>query len=841
MKKTLIKNLFIEYHDSLFLSVIFSLVFGSLGANLLKAPALSSIFFKGQFVVLFAWFLIILIRVVLRLRKHQYQKTHLFCFVLCISIIVLSYVSVSIDLVLNNQSIFQGFDYYSKFLVFCEVIIFLFAMYDGRYQKAPFILLKTLSLAFSLLIIISFITGFARTWSGLQQWRLLTLNFSNPNTAGLILSVMVVLLLFSLFTSRSKIIKVLSFITTAFLIVLLYFTSSRTGLIAALISLPLAYFIKSIAKKHHLTTNVVLVLFPLFFLSLYFIIFTIRGGGYYISPAVANGAKSSDTRYDVWYTALSNVRIIPFFGNYYTVSGGTGSFHMHNTLIDLFVGFGTVVALLSILFLLFICVDSFGHSRYKTNKIFIPLLFVVSIFFLGTFESFPFYSPNGLAFLSLSFVALYKVPFNKFIFEEKIEHSKVYCDVLLINNVFQFGSTGKIVEDCHNYYRKKGLESYVIYGRNKHNENDNYVSCVESNLEVRICQILNRILCTESVGCWYMTREIIYCIKYMKPRLIHIHSFNDDFVNFKILLSYLSRNNIKVVCTLHSEHMLLGNCGGCSFGCDKYSCGCQNCHKAGRNPIKKYFASHTNELKQTLFDSFEPENLVFTCVSPWLLTRFMKTKLSKRFKVFTVLNGSRFAMYSYGADAFNNERKQIMYVTPSFNNENKGFDYFVKLALAFENERDYTFIAIGMDNYYKSIPSNLSIINNVTDANILANYYSNSCLTVICSKTETFSMPVIESLLSGTPIVGFKSGGPESIALRRYSLFVDYGDFKGLIKAVKLFANKNFDKTSVREEAKQEYSINNMAENYLLVYKLFKNEPISIKHYKNVSYCEIDI
>ena len=843
MRKKVIKSLFIEYIDSTFLSIIFILVFGSLAANILKVTNLSSLFFKMQFITLTCWFVIILVRAFLKLRQHNYQRVNLICLVLCILIMCLGFFSVLIDLVLNNQNIIREFDYYSKLLIFCEIIAFLFAMYDGQFKKMPFVLLKILTLIFSFLVIVLFFTGFARTWSGLQQWRLLTMNFSNPNIAGLVLAVSILLLFFTFFTSRNLIIKILSVLCSVLLLLLLYFTSSRTGLFATIISLPLAYFLKGIIKKHPVTFNALLILFPLLFLSVYFIFFTIKGGGYYISPTISNGAKSSDTRYDVWYIALNNINLNPFIGNYYKVSGGSGVFHMHNTLIDLLSGFGITVTVFVILYLLLICKNSLLQSKYNLKKIFIPITFSLLVFLLGTFESFPFYSSNGLAFLALSFIALYKVPFYNFAFEEKTEHAKIICDVLLINNVYQFGSTGKIVEDCHKYYRKKGLKSYVIYGRNRHEENDEFAVCTESNLEVRACQILNKIFFTESIGYWYMTREIIYCIKYMKPKIVHIHGFNDDFVNFKLLLTFLSKTGIKVVCTLHSEHILLGNCGGYSFGCNNYSFGCQNCPLAKKNPIKRYFASQIKGLKESLFDLFDPENLVFTCVSPWLFNQFSKTKTAKRFSGFVVLNGSRLSLSTYDLNLNNKNKndKQILYVTPSLKNPNKGFVYFTRLASEFEQANGYSFVAISMDECEETLPRNLSIIHNVTDVKTLQTFYEESVVTVICSKAETFSMPVIESLLSGTPVIGFKSGGPESIALKQYSKFVEYGDFESLFKLLKKMIELETDKTLIREEAKKIYSIDTMAENYLSVYGVLKDKPFSIEISQKASYCEIEI
>lgn len=41
-------------------------------------------------------------------------------------------------------------------------------------------------------------------------------------------------------------------------------------------------------------------------------------------------------------------------------------------------------------------------------------------------------------------------------------------------------------------------------------------------------------------------------------------------------------------------------------------------------------------------------------------------------------------------------------------------------------------------------------------------------------------MVTAESLCCGTPVVGFKAGAPEQIAIKEFSEFVEYGDLNSL-------------------------------------------------------------
>ena len=92
-------------------------------------------------------------------------------------------------------------------------------------------------------------------------------------------------------------------------------------------------------------------------------------------------------------------------------------------------------------------------------------------------------------------------------------------------------------------------------------------------------------------------------------------------------------------------------------------------------------------------------------------------------------------------------------------------------------------------------------------------------LTVIAGKKETFSMIVAESLSCGTPAVGFKAGGPEGIAIKEYSGFVEYGDIDSLLELVKEFLGKEQDSKKISSLAHCAYDKQVMTQGYINAYK----------------------
>ena len=115
------------------------------------------------------------------------------------------------------------------------------------------------------------------------------------------------------------------------------------------------------------------------------------------------------------------------------------------------------------------------------------------------------------------------------------------------------------------------------------------------------------------------------------------------------------------------------------------------------------------------------------------------------------------------------------------------------------------------------------MLGKIADKNILAALYSIAKLTIIVSKRETFNMPTAESLCCGTPVVGFKAGGPESIAIPEYSQFVKYGDIEALLCCVLSWierkgSNEYYDPDQIASRAQAKYSKELITQEYIKIY-----------------------
>lgn len=397
--------------------------------------------------------------------------------------------------------------------------------------------------------------------------------------------------------------------------------------------------------------------------------------------------------------------------------------------------------------------------------------------------------------------------------------------VLQVNNVYKKGSTGKITYDIHSELLKQGIESVVCYGRGeKINEPHVYKTCGE--VYSKINHLLSEFAGVMYGGCFFSTNKLIKIIKKEKPDVVHLQCINGYFVNIYRLVSWLKKHDIKTVLTLHAEFMYTANCGH-ALDCDKWQTGCGHCPRL-KQETKSFFidGTHKSWMKmKKAFDGFN-DNLIVTSVSPWLMERAKLSPILNDKKHEVVLNGVNTDIFHFYDTAELRSQmglngvKVIFHATPSFDDNIKslkGGYYVLKLAEKMLDE-NVKFVVAGNHPEGLKVPPNVILLGKVADQELLAKYYSMADVTLLTSKKETFSMVTAESLCCGTPVVGFKAGAPEQIAIPEYSSFVDFGNIDVLINVCEMVLLKVFNKRTISKTAKALYSLSKMCDKYRVIY-----------------------
>lgn len=399
--------------------------------------------------------------------------------------------------------------------------------------------------------------------------------------------------------------------------------------------------------------------------------------------------------------------------------------------------------------------------------------------------------------------------------------------ILQVNNVYRIGSTGKIMYDIHQEILMQEMNSIVCYGRG--------VSCYDKDvykISKELYSKINHFWANLSGlmygGCFFSTRKLKKIIAKEEPDIVHLQCINGYFLNIYKLIEWLKKKRIKTVLTLHAEFMYTGNCGH-ALECEKWKSGCGNCPRL-KQETGSYFFDRTreswNRMKKA-FDGFNNDLLVVS-VSPWVMERAKQSPIlaNKNHKV--ILNGldtNIFKFYNTKTleRKYVSNQKIIFHATPYFTDDKnhlKGGYYVIKLAKILTKENIKFLIAGKFKNNMK-LPSNITLLGEIKSQIQLAKYYSMADITILTSKKETFSMITAESLCCGTPVIGFKAGGPEQIALKEYTEFVAYSDTKELKKVTLEFLSKNFSKEKISQKAIEKYDKKIMNMNYIDTYNEF--------------------
>jgi putative colanic acid biosynthesis glycosyltransferase len=365
--------------------------------------------------------------------------------------------------------------------------------------------------------------------------------------------------------------------------------------------------------------------------------------------------------------------------------------------------------------------------------------------------------------------------------------------VLLVNCVYGNGSTGKILSSLHHGLIRDGWDSFVRYARGPLSDEKN----VRKLSSEKIVQF--QALCSRLTGYTYScspmtTSRLKGDIKKLKPDVVNLHCVNANTVNIAEILTFLKKNKIPTVVTAHAEFVYTGGCGH-SLECNKWKSGCSKCpqfHTIDSQLPVSYFSDRCRHYWKALSKAYADfPQLRLTGVSPWLVSRIKQSPFFTNNQVWCTLNGVNTVIFHPREASHLRKLHEIpsggriyLHVTPNFRSPLKGGKYMLDFANIIRQHRpDDRLIIIGYNDDDENLLPNIISIRHINNQTELAEYYSLADVTLVPSSRETFSMVTAESLCCGTPVVGFKAGGPESICTRGKALFVEYGDLEALVNS----------------------------------------------------------
>lgn len=354
--------------------------------------------------------------------------------------------------------------------------------------------------------------------------------------------------------------------------------------------------------------------------------------------------------------------------------------------------------------------------------------------------------------------------------------------VLLIDVNCKYSSTGKIVYDLYQSIRDDGREAAICYGRGQKIKEENIYK-FGLDWETTIHAGLARVTGYNGYFSPLSTHRLIKFIEEYNPDIIHIHELHAYFVNIRELITYIKKKEIPVVWTFHCEYMYTGKCGH-AYECTRYREECGGCPAIHEYP-KSIFADKTREMLKMKKELLEKWNFTIVTPSQWLADR-VRTSFLKEKNIRVIWNGIDTDIF-HPVDTLSLRKKlkidintkTVLFVAPDVMSDRKGGKWVIELSKKLKNE-NITFLMVGGGDIPEKIPKNVLFAGEIKEQNEMAKYYSLADVFLICSERETYSMTCAEALCCGTPVVGFKSGAPESVFKGDQVAFVDYGDIQAL-------------------------------------------------------------
>ena len=397
--------------------------------------------------------------------------------------------------------------------------------------------------------------------------------------------------------------------------------------------------------------------------------------------------------------------------------------------------------------------------------------------------------------------------------------------ILQVNCVYGHGSTGKITRDIHHALLSRGFQSVVCYGRGaKTAENHVHRTC--NDLAGKANNLISRVTGLMYGGCFFSTRKLMKRIEAEAPDVVHLHCINGYFVNIYSLVQWLKEKKIKTVLTLHAEFMHTANCGH-ALDCEKWKTGCGNCPRLRQETLSWGIDNTALSYRKmkAAFDGFT-DDLQVVSVSPWLMERAEQSPILADKNHSVILNGIDTEVFHWVDAAklrkelgLGNE-KIIFHATADFQddpNHLKGGYYVLRLAQRLAKDNVKILVA-GDHPQGLQVPENVILLGKIADQHRLAAFYAVADLTVISSRRETFSLVTAESLCCGTPVTGFKAGGPERIAISEFTRFCDWADVDALEENVRGMLQNSYNREEIAEIAAKKYAKETMCASYIDLY-----------------------
>lgn len=312
---------------------------------------------------------------------------------------------------------------------------------------------------------------------------------------------------------------------------------------------------------------------------------------------------------------------------------------------------------------------------------------------------------------------------------------------------------------------------------------------------------------------------------YKEADIVNLH-WVADFLDYK---SFFEKNTKPIVWTLHDMNPFTGG--------EHYEELFLGIDAEGKpiNRIKTVLEKKVSginlNLKKNIINNLE--NLTIVSPSKWLTKEAIKSEVFSGKKVFNIPNSLNHEIYiprdkEYSRDIFKipKDKKVILFVADSISNNRKGFIFLKKAFEQFAMD-NIILCAIGNKNSELESINNILELGPIYDERLMSIAYSAADVFVIPSLMDNLPNTVLESIMCGTPVIGFPVGGiPDMIQDWENGLLTKDISVTSLLETLVSFLNstEKFDRNAIRENAVKKYNQKLQSTRYIELFEKILKE-----------------
>lgn len=302
--------------------------------------------------------------------------------------------------------------------------------------------------------------------------------------------------------------------------------------------------------------------------------------------------------------------------------------------------------------------------------------------------------------------------------------------------------------------------------------------------------------------------------------VLHFHNLHGYWINyFKVFYKL----NKPTVWTWHDMWPLTGRCGF-NMKCDLWLNGCLKCKHKDYYPSSIGNATYLEHQRKMKF--LRNDKLVVVTPSKWLAKNAISSNFINHNKIKVISNPVNTHLFNIKSKkdcqamlGLETEKPIMLFVANNCNDERKGYrDFEIATKLL-----DVTGLIVGDPPNVKS--GNIIYLGKLTDRSILSLCYSAADCFVIPTYEDNFPNTVLESMASGTPVFGYKTGGVPEQVPPDWKGLVDVGDTMLLVKRIQKFLDRNNSeklliKSKMRVWAEKNSSLESVCDQYHALYRM---------------------